>query len=38
MRKNLKLSEIIKNKIDRMPKGYIFTYIDLINDVKKKKQ
>lgn len=32
----MKLTEIIRNKIDRMPKGYVFTYTDLIDDVKKK--
>ncbi len=26
-------SEIINNKIDRLPKGYVFTYNDFVDEV-----
>ena len=32
----MKVTDNIRNKIDRLPKGYIFTYGDFIIDVKKK--
>jgi len=32
----MKISEYIANSIDRLPKGYVFTYEDFIGEVKKK--
>jgi hypothetical protein len=32
----LNIAEYIRNRIDRLPKGYIFTYEDFDADVKKK--
>lgn len=32
----MKVTDIIANKIDRLPNGYVFTYVDLICDVDKK--
>lgn len=32
----MKITEYIANSIDRLPKGYIFTYADFIDKVKSK--
>ena len=32
----MKVSDNIYFKVDRLPRGYIFTYIDVIPEVKKK--
>ena len=32
----MKTSDYIRNKINRLPKGYVFTYIDFITDVNKR--
>jgi hypothetical protein len=32
----LKVADYIRNRIDRLPKGYVFTYQDFINEVNKK--
>jgi hypothetical protein len=32
----MKITDLIANSIDRLPKGYIFTYADLTNEVNKK--
>ena len=32
----MKSTEIIENKIDRLPKGYVFAYVDFIDEVNKK--
>ena len=32
----MKITDLIANLIDRLPKGYIFTYVDLTNEVNKK--
>ena len=32
----MKTTEYIKNKINRLPRGYVFTYLDFITDVNKK--
>ncbi|HHT9121239.1 MAG TPA: DUF6088 family protein [Candidatus Wunengus sp. YC63] len=32
----MKVTDFIENKLDRLPKGYIFTYIDFMDNVNKK--
>ena len=32
----MKTSDYIRDKIHRLPKGYVFTYIDFITDVNKR--
>ncbi|MBS1773058.1 MAG: hypothetical protein JST82_09355 [Bacteroidetes bacterium] len=32
----MKVTDFIENRIDRLPKGYVFTYVDFIDDVNKK--
>ena len=33
----MKITEYITNSIDRLPKGYVFTYADFIDKVKSKR-
>jgi hypothetical protein len=32
----MKTSDYIRNKINRLPKGYVFTYVDFVTDVNKR--
>lgn len=31
----MKISEYIANSVDRLPKGYVFTYVDFMDKVEK---